>query len=58
MPPVHNVLIAELDDLNVAEAGLGETGTGTIILDPGTYTIYRDIPGHRSAGMNRTLTVK
>jgi plastocyanin len=31
--------------------------TGKVQLDPGSYTIYCTIPGHRAAGMQATVTV-
>jgi plastocyanin len=34
------------------------SATGTVELKPGTYTYYCDIPGHRSAGMQGTVTVR
>src|SRR5690606_24318621 len=54
----HNVVIEELDDEVVVEAGPGETASGTVELEPGTYTFYCSIPGHRQAGMEGTLTVE
>ena len=36
----------------------GKTATGKVKLTPGKYTFYCDIPGHRTAGMEGTLTVK
>lgn len=53
----HTFVIEELDDTLVVEAAGGETATGTVELEPGTYTYYCDIPGHRAAGMEGELTV-
>lgn len=53
----HNVVIEELDDEVVVEAPGGGTDTGTVELEPGEYTYYCDIAGHRAAGMEGTLTV-
>lgn len=52
----HNFVIEETD-ATVAECEGGSTGSGDVSLDPGTYTYYCDIPGHRSSGMEGTLTV-
>lgn len=53
----HTVAIEELGDKQVLDAQAGETDTATVDLKPGTYTYYCDIPGHRQAGMEGTLTV-
>ena len=39
------------------EAVKGASDTGTLDVDPGTYTAYCDQPGHRAAGMETKLTV-
>ena len=38
--------------------GGGGAQSKKIDLKPGKYTFYCDIPGHRAAGMQGTLTVK
>ena len=53
----HTVTIEELDDRTVVEAAGGETATGGVALEPGTYTFYCSVPGHREAGMEGTLEV-
>nr|WP_165403801.1 copper-containing nitrite reductase [Egicoccus halophilus] len=53
----HDIVIEELGDLHVAHAAGGETVTGTVTLEPGTYTFYCSIPGHR-AMMEGTLEVQ
>ena len=46
------------DDLHIAHADAGETVTATFTVDePGTYQLYCSVPGHRSGGMEATLTV-
>lgn len=55
---VHDVAIEELDDTVVATAPGGQTASGQVALEPGTYTYYCTIPGHRAAGMEGTLTVE
>ena len=52
----HDLVVEEAGDVQVAEAEGGETATGTLELEPGTYTLYCSVPGHRSS-MEATLTV-
>lgn len=54
----HDVTIEELDDETVVEAEGGQTATGDVTLEPGSYTYYCSVPGHRAAGMEGTLTVE
>jgi uncharacterized cupredoxin-like copper-binding protein len=53
----HDVTIEELADLVVVHADGGETTTGDVDLDSGSYTYYCSIPGHRQAGMEGTFDV-
>jgi plastocyanin len=40
------------------EAGSGKSDELKVNLKPGKYTFFCDIPGHREAGMEGTLTVQ
>lgn len=54
---LHDFTIDELD-VHVAAKG-GDTATGGVSADePGTYTYYCSVPGHRSGGMEGTLTIE
>jgi plastocyanin len=53
----HSFRIKNIDGFQI-EAGAGKTATGKVKLPAGAYTFYCDIPGHESAGMEGTLTVK
>jgi plastocyanin len=53
----HDFVIEEIGDVEVVYSGPGETNSGTVDLEAGTYTFYCSIPGHRTAGMEGTLTV-
>lgn len=54
----HNVVFEGVqDDAIIAECEGNDTATGSVELEPGTYTYYCNIPGHREAGMEGTLTV-
>jgi uncharacterized cupredoxin-like copper-binding protein len=52
----HDLVIEEAGDVEVAHAEPGEVATGSIDLEPGTYTFYCSVPGHR-ASLEGTLEV-
>jgi uncharacterized cupredoxin-like copper-binding protein len=54
----HDIVVEELDDVELVFADAGETVTESVTVPAGTYTFYCSIPGHRSAGMEGTLTVE
>jgi plastocyanin len=60
---LHTLLIEGPDGEDVAGFGLevtedGEVDTGEVTLEPGTYTLYCDVAGHRQAGMEAELVVE
>lgn len=56
-PSFHTLVVEGLEDEFKLEAAGGESDTGALDLQPGQYTLYCDVPGHRQAGMEATLTV-
>jgi plastocyanin len=56
----HNVQIEDADGNAVGgtDTITGSSTSTTADLKPGTYTFFCDIPGHREAGMEGTITVK
>jgi plastocyanin len=53
---VHSFVIEGIPGFMV-ESSSGETNSGKVELTKGKYTFYCDIPGHRAAGMQGTITV-
>lgn len=55
----HDVVIEQGSKQIVAGKPITQSSeTVTANLTPGTYAFYCDVPGHRQAGMEGTLTVK
>lgn len=51
----HDLVI---DDKGKTPVVVGETGSFTATFEPGEYTYYCSVPGHRQAGMEGVLTVE
>jgi plastocyanin len=59
-PVGHNVTFASSSGETVGATPTFQGGSKSVTLNlkPGTYKFYCSVPGHRSAGMEGTLTVK
>ena len=59
-PLTHDVQIegASGEEVGGTELIAEGSDSATVELEPGTYTFYCSVPGHREAGMEGTLTVK
>jgi plastocyanin len=56
----HDVVIedSEGNDVGGTEVITGGTDSVTLELEPGDYTFYCSVPGHREAGMEGPMTVE
>jgi plastocyanin len=52
----HTLLIEDIGDFELEVDG-SRTDVGTVALEPGTYTFYCDVAGHRDAGMEAEVVV-
>jgi plastocyanin len=59
-PLQHDVKVEDSSGKELGGTDLVSSGTATATVDlqPGTYTYFCSVPGHREAGMEGTLTVK
>ncbi len=54
----HNFAIEELTIKFSSDLSRGDDGEISVVLKPGTYTVYCPVKGHREKGMERTITVR
>ncbi len=55
---IHNFVVEGIPESEfVVEADPGETGSATLEVEPGSYTFFCSIPGHREAGMAGEMVV-
>lgn len=59
-PLTHDVAIEDSSGKTIGKTELIAEGSDSAVVDlePGEYTFYCSVPGHREAGMEGTLTVK
>jgi plastocyanin len=51
----HTLLIEGVDGFELQVSGTGSEDSGSVDLEPGSYELFCDVPGHE--GMRATLTV-
>lgn len=54
----HSLVLDKLGGFRLEVAARDDQDKGSVDLKPGEYTYFCDIPGHRAAGMEGTLTVR
>jgi plastocyanin len=54
----HTLVIEGVDGFKLDVAAKGDVDQATVELQPGEYTIYCDVAGHRQAGMEASLEVR
>jgi len=56
----HDVKVEDSSGQEIGGTDLVSSGTApaTVAVQPGTYTFFCSVPGHREAGIQGTLTVK
>jgi plastocyanin len=56
----HDVMVEDSSGQEIGGTDLisSSTATATVDLQPGSYTFFCSVPGHREAGMEGTITVK
>lgn len=54
---IHDLVIEGVPGF-IVEVGSGDTASRKVKLEPGTYTFYCSLPGHRTQGMEGTLIVE
>ncbi len=53
----HTLVIEGVDGLDLTVDRKGDVDAGAVDLEPGTYVLFCDVPGHRAAGMVADLVV-
>ncbi len=53
----HTLVVEGVDGFELSVDKNGDVDQGAVDLESGTYTLFCDIPGHRSAGMVAELVV-
>lgn len=54
---IAHTLVIDGIDADEFRLEVGDSDDGSVTLEEGEYTVFCDVPGHRAAGMEATLTV-